>query len=303
MIRIINQCLILVLATAVCVLCTAVVYGKNSPCIANYSVDGEWSTGKTFRSWIEIPDADESRAFNAIGRFIATEGNLLGLSTNKEIGVITAYQEDFGKRSPLSVTFSKTKDGFVRVEVATRLAPGLRAPTIRAWLCKLLDEALPAGQRASSQADRASGIMLRTSSGDVPLSVTVGKIRKAGFGPVLLFFCDLPGAQALVRTAEKQLNLLVSASVDPSNGYLLVRFESDAIEKMRTVKMGSMGDLLKIGVTGKGDLAPDKDWTVPFSTSQESPGVWIVTPEAPLKAGEYGLWNVDEYGVASFGIN
>lgn len=285
-----------------------ILYSHNStaqrPCTTNFSESGEWNTGKGFRTWVEFVEADENRAFQAVGRFVATEG-LLGLTTNKDIGTITAYQEDNGKRSPFIATFSKVSGGKIRVEASMQLARGLRAPVaaMRDWLCKVIEEAVPEGQLIGSENDEGSGVEIRTSTGDVKLAASVGEFRQVALGPVLLFFYDFRSARAAARSTDQQLRLVIRKKTDPSTGYVLVRFKSDAGDDRRSIKMGSAGKLLKMGVTGAGELAPDEDWTIGFTSSQESPGAWIVTPKEPLKPGEYGLWDVKGYGVAAFGID
>ncbi|MGV8040524.1 MAG: hypothetical protein AB2L07_10740 [Thermoanaerobaculaceae bacterium] len=274
------------------------------PCVINFSESGDWGPGKKYRTWVEFAAPDESSAFQAIGRFVASEG-MLGLNANKDLGLITAYQDNDGRQSPLTVAFSKPTTGQVRVEVAFQLAGGLRSPVaaVRDWLCQVAEAGVPPDQRAASGTAETSGIMLRTASGDVPLTATVGQLRKGGFGPVLVLFYDFPGARTPTRSNSQQPAIVVRAQEDPKRGYLLVRFDSDADDDRRSIKMGSAGKLLKMGITGKGDLAPDPDWTVPFTTSQESPGVWVISPSVALKAGEYGLWEIQGYGVAPFGVN
>lgn len=276
----------------------------NQSCIDNYTELGNWDTGKTFRSWIEFADKDESRAFQTIGRKFATEG-YLGLTTNKDIGVITAYQENNGKRSSLTATFSKTAHGAIRVEVSFQLASGLRVTTAaaREETCKLLNAALPADQQSAAASQNFSGISLQLASKNLPLSATIGKLRKAGFGPVILFFYDFTGAKAGSRTTIKQPKLVIRSSTDPLKSYFLVRFDSNIADESRSLKMGSTNKIIKAGVTGKGELQPDEDWTIPFSTSKASSGIWILTPQSSLAAGEYGLWDIEGYGVASFGVD
>lgn len=278
----------------------------NQSCIDNYSELGNWDTGKNFRSWIEFTDKDENRAFQTIGRKFATEG-YLGLTTNKDIGVITAYQENRGRRSALTATFSKNTNGAIRVEISFQLASGLRVTTAaaREELCKLLNAAVPTNQQSDAASQNFSGISLQLASKNLPLSATIGKLRKAGFGPVIFFFYDFTGAKAGSRTTIKQPKLVIHSSTDPLKNYLLVRFDSNITDDSRSLKMGSTNKIMKAGVTGKGKLQPDEDWTIPFSTSEATSGsgIWILTPQSSLASGEYGLWDVEGYGVATFGVD
>ncbi len=272
-------------------------------CQENFSESGEWSSGKSFQTFVVANDTTYEKAFLAVARAIASEG-FLGLTSSKDIGTVSAYQEDNGKKSPITAMVSEAGAGAVRVEVTIRLAKGLRSPVaaMRDYLCKITDSVLSESEKAASGTG-APSISLRAGASTVPLSVVGGHSRQAGGGPVLLFFFDFEGARAEVRTGDRKPSLLVRAQQDPAKNYVLVRCESDEDDHRRSVKVGSAGTLLKIGVTGRGDLAPDKDWTLPFSTADEGEGVWRVVPNADLKPGEYGLWDVQGYGVALFGID
>jgi len=288
---------------AICFLWTGLAFADR-PCLTNFSESGDWGTGKKYKTWIEFAAPNESAAFQAIGRFVATEG-MLGLNANRDLGLITAYQDDNGRQSPLTVAFSRPSEGIVHVDVAFQLARGLRTPgaAARDWLCQVAEAGVPPGQVSGAGAGESSGIVLRTSSGEVPLVATVGQLRTVNAGPVLLFYYDFAGARAATRSDSTRPTIVVRAQEDPKKGYVLVHFKSDLSDQRRSVKMGSAGKLLKMGITGKGDLAPDEDWTIPFTTTPESPGVWILTPSTALESGEYGLWEIQGYGVAPFGIN
>lgn len=272
------------------------------PCVDNFSESGEWATGKSFRSWVEYEGVDESSGFTALGRRVALDG-WLGLTASKDVGIIAAYQEDNGKKSPLNASFSRPVPGRIRVEVSFQLARGLRAPTaaLREDLCKLLESAVPAEQLGAASGAAPSGIALRTANGDIPMTTIAGDIRKAGFGPVLLFFADFRSEKADARASSRRPVILVRSEKSPADSYLLVRYEVD--DGVRSVKVGSAGSLIRMSVGGTDDLAPDEDWTIPFTTEQEGPGVWLVSPRSDLKSGEYGLWEIAGYGAASFGVD
>ncbi len=272
-------------------------------CQDNYAEAGEWSTGKSFKSYVELKGTALDEAFLAIGRAVAIEG-FLGVTTNKDLGLVSAYQENSGKKSTITAVLSEETPGTVRAEIAFRLAPDLRAPSaaIRDSLCKVLEAAVPAEQR-TAQNRQVSGIRLLTGSGEQSLESTVGTLRNISMGPVLLLFFDFSGARAAIRTDDRKPVLLVRANTDPAKSYSLVRCEPDEKDGLRSVKVGSAGKLLKMGLTGKGDLAPDKDWTLPFVAERESEGIWRVMPSGNLKPGEYGLWDIQGYGVALFGVD
>lgn len=272
-------------------------------CQDNFSESGEWSSGKSFKTFVEARDTTYEKAFLTVARTIAAEG-FLGLTSNKDIGVVSAYQEDNGKKSPISAVVSDSGAGSVRVEATISLARGLRSPAaaMRDYLCKIVEPALSESEKATS-GSQSSGIALRAGAAEVALPVVVGEFRKAGVGPVMVLYFDFEDARAEARSSDRRPSLLVRAQEDPVRNLLLVRCDSDEDDDRRSVKAGSAGSLLKIGVTGKGDLAPDKDWTLPFSSTLEGQGVWRVTPNSDLQPGEYGLWDVKGYGVALFGVD
>ncbi len=270
-------------------------------CLDNFTESGEWSSGKSFKTFLEAKETTYDKAFLAVARAVAAEG-FLGLTSNKEIGVVSAYQEDNGKKSTITAVVSESAPGSIRVEATFSLARGLRSPSaaIRDYLCKLVEPALSDSQKSSSGPE-SSGIALRVGDKDVPLSVGVGEFRKAGFGPVLVLYFDFEGARAETRSGNRRPSILLRSAKDPNKAYLLVRCESGG--EKRSIKVGSAGSILKMGVTGGGDLAPDKDWTIPFSSVPEGQGAWRLTPTSDLPAGEYGLWDVQGYGVALFGVD
>jgi hypothetical protein len=85
---------------------------------------------------------------------------------------------------------------------------------------------------------------------------------------------------------------------------LPLAFESGAQpEDRRSVKLGSAGQIVKVGVTGKADLKPDGDWTVPFAATPDGAGAWQIKPQKDLAPGEYGLWDVEGFALMPFGVD
>ncbi len=269
-------------------------------CLDNFTESGDWSSGKSFKTFVEAKETTYDKAFLAVARELATAG-LLGLSSNKEIGVVSAYQENSGKKSTMTVVVTEST-GSIRVEATFHLAQGLRSPSaaVREALCGAVEPALSEAQRSASGAD-SSGIALRVGEKDVPLPVAVGEFRKGGFGPVMLLYFDFAGTRAEIRSGNRRPSLLVRSANHPNETYLLVRCEPKGDK--RSIKVGSAGSLLKSAVTGGGDLAPDQGWTLPFSSVQDGQGIWRLTATSDLPPGEYGLWDIQGYGVALFGVD
>lgn len=269
-------------------------------CFENFSESGDRNSGKSFKSFIEV-DGDPADAFRSIGQVIASEG-FAGISAVKDLGVVSAYQENNGKRSPINATITEPEAGRVRIDLIFQLAPGLAAPSaaVRDELCKILETVLPEDQR---EAAHQSSIALRKTSEEVSLAMAAGAVRKAGVFPVLKIYSDIEGARAAVRTDQRKPVLVVRETENPLTKYTLVTLESDDSGNRRALKMMSGGKLLKATFTGKVDYAPDADWTLEFTVNQEEPGVWRITPTSELEPGEYGLWDFEGMMVAPFGVD
>lgn len=270
-------------------------------CIDNFSESGDRITGKSFKSFIEV-EGDLTSAFQSVGRAIASEG-YAGISASKDLGLVSAYQDTNGKRSPINTTVSEPQPGHIRVDVVFQLAPGLTAPTtaVKDGLCKVLESVLSADQRAAAAAQ--SSISLRSETGDAALVMMVGALRQSGTLPVLKIYSDIEGAHSAVRTSKRQPVLVVREEEDPSKKYQLVKLTPDESGNRRALKMMSGGKLLKAAFTGKVDYAPDADWTIEFTVQQEAPGVWRISPTSSLEAGEYGLWDLEGMALAPFGVD
>lgn len=270
-------------------------------CIDNFMESGDRTSGKSFKSFIEI-SGDPTKVFQPIGQKIASEG-FAGISASKDLGVVSAYQDNDGKHSPINATINESQPGHVRIEVVFQLAPGLTSPTaaVKDELCKILEAGMPADQRAAEAAQ--SSVALRTTSGDAGLTMVAGSVRKSGAFPVLKIYSDIDGAHSTVRTNQSRPVLVVREPVDPSKKYLLVTLALDDSGNRRALKMMSGTKLVKTAFTGKVDYAPDADWTLEFTVEQDAPGVWKILPSSDLKPGEYGLWDLEGMALAPFAVD
>jgi hypothetical protein len=274
---------------------------QDQACVTNFSESGSWGSGKEFKTWIEIPGGNRDAVFVAVGQAVAAAG-FLGLSANKDLGVVTAYQETNGKKSGVTVMVTDSGAKSLRAEASFRLAPGLRSPAdaVRGELCKLVAAALPPDQRAAAT---ASNVLLRRGDQALPLAYEQGAQRTAGGGLAILLFMDYGGSRAEARAAGPRPILTLKGQDDPAKKFLLVKLDSDAEEDRRSVKLGSAGQLIKVGVTGKADIKPDSDWTLPFAATADGPGAWQIKPQKDLAPGEYGLWEIEGFALIPFGVD
>jgi hypothetical protein len=270
-------------------------------CADNFSESGDRNTGKSFKSFLET-EGNLTAAFQAVGRAIASDG-WAGISASKDLGLVSGYQETNGKRSPINATVSELQPGRIRVDIVFQLAPGLASPAaaVKDGLCKILESVLSADQRAAAAAQ--SSISLKNETGEAALVMMAGALRQSGVFPVLKIYSDIEGTQSPARTRQRQPVLLVRESDDPSKKYQLVKLTPDESGNRRALKMMSGGKLIKAAFTGKVDYAPDVDWTIEFTSQQETTGIWRVSPRTDLEPGEYGLWDLQGMALAPFGVD
>ena len=272
------------------------------PCVENFVEVNEGNGGKVFKDFIDVQGTTAEKVYVVLWRELAKAG-WSGIEVNKDIGLLTAHIETRGLRLTTQVTATETEPGTLRVEVIQRVPKGVRVATAAArdGMCESLDLILPKGAGTDPAAD--ASISLKREGGNTPLKSVVGQFRKAGMAPFIQLYYDFAGARSDIRMADKRPALLVRAKTDAAKMYVLVKCEADKGDDKRSIKIGSAGKLLKAGFTGAGELEPDEDWTVPLTSTEESPGLWRLAPTVDLQPGEYGLWDVKGYGVTFFGVD
>jgi hypothetical protein len=106
----------------------------------------------------------------------------------------------------------------------------------------------------------------------------------AGF--VVLNFLEFPGTEAVVRTSNPRPTILAHVDESPERSQVyLVETDPDDDDDTRSVKIGK-GKMFSASFTYR----PDKDWTVPYESTEEEPGLWRIVPGKDLKPGEYGVY-------------
>ncbi len=137
-------------------------------------------------------------------------------------------------------------------------------------------------------------VALRSSEGVVRIPILRGDMSSAGFAGFGAVYMNYPGLHAQVRTRDKRPLILVRSTTPLSGGnYFLIKLDVDQDDSVRSLKISSAKSGLKamFGKT-RALTAPDPDWTIPFDSVEESPGIWRVTARTDLAPGEYG-WYVD----------
>lgn len=137
------------IATLICLMVTLTVSAENNetssrPCVENFSEEGSFFKGKTYRTWQSYEGIELEQVFRRVAQKVAEE-NWGNIEANMDLGIITAEQTvtmGEGTVAPLNVIV-KEVGGRVRVEVNFGTAGGQRASrkTVREGLCDLVEVA------------------------------------------------------------------------------------------------------------------------------------------------------------------
>ncbi|WP_062060053.1 hypothetical protein [Cellvibrio sp. OA-2007] len=120
-----NLITILILSLAVPSFATA----SPRDCADNFTVDGTFESGRTFKTAAFVPNVSKADAINAAGRDLASVGWQIN-STNESMGVISASQVvtyGQGKTAPLNVLVDEANGG-VNVSMTYTISGGLDSP-------------------------------------------------------------------------------------------------------------------------------------------------------------------------------
>ena len=112
-------------------------------CVTNFTVEGSFFKGKTYKTWQEFTGIKYDQAFKKVAQAVA-ENAWGAVNANKDTGVITAGQTvtmGQGSVAPLNVIVKEKKGGIIRIEVNFSTAGGQSASTdtARTELCKLVE--------------------------------------------------------------------------------------------------------------------------------------------------------------------
>lgn len=97
-------------------------------CEENFTVDGGFLKGKTFKTWAEVEGVNSTDAYSKIYKHIVKDGWKI-ISSDKDIGVISAGQEvsyGEGKTAPLNVMVEESGDN-VKVSLSYSISGGVTA--------------------------------------------------------------------------------------------------------------------------------------------------------------------------------
>jgi hypothetical protein len=118
---------------------------KAKACVANFTEDGSFFKGKTYKTWQDYKGLQYDGVFRRVAQAVA-ENNWGTVNTNKDVGIITAGQAvtmGQGSVAPLNVIVKEKSGGLIHVEANFSTAGGQKAATdtVRTELCKLVEAA------------------------------------------------------------------------------------------------------------------------------------------------------------------
>jgi hypothetical protein len=111
-------------------------------CVRNFTEEGSFFKGKTYRTWHEYSGLPYDGVFRSVAQAVATD-NWGDVKADKDLGIISAGQAvtmGGGSVAPLSVVVKEKAEGVIRVEATFGTAGGQKASTkaVRKGLCELV---------------------------------------------------------------------------------------------------------------------------------------------------------------------
>ncbi len=100
-----------------------------APCLDNFTAEGNFLTGKTYKTWAQLPGVRKQEAFARAYAFTVENGFTV-LSADKEVGVISAAQSvsyGNGKTVPLNIVVADAEAG-ARIALSYATPGGVSSP-------------------------------------------------------------------------------------------------------------------------------------------------------------------------------
>jgi hypothetical protein len=112
-------------------------------CIRNFTYEGSYWSGRTFRTHAFVQNVSRSVAVERAARYIASAGGWQLNTINKEIGVISASQtvgHGRGKTNPLNVTIESVKGGVnVLLSFSCTSGEAVRGHILQNTFCSIIE--------------------------------------------------------------------------------------------------------------------------------------------------------------------
>lgn len=128
---------------AIALAAVAVQASAAEQCMANYSKEGSFFKGRTFKSWAEYPAVSSKDAFARTYRKIVSEGFKIN-TADKEVGIISAQQNVTGsaKTVPLNAVIeAKGKGSRIELTFTTEGGLAVGEEAVQKGMCDILNAA------------------------------------------------------------------------------------------------------------------------------------------------------------------
>jgi hypothetical protein len=179
-------------------------------------------------------------------------------------------------KSAKEVKFDTSTDDLVKLK---------EAGVSKAVLTAMLER-----QGTTSNAPPAEGgaeprVTLRSREGSVDLRPVYGTASTQASPFSLVTWMRFEGLSATTRIRDRRPTVLIAADKSPRGRWWFVRTSQEEDEEYRYFDLKG-GGVFSITWTG----SPEEGSIVKCEATEESPGLWALTPLKDLKPGEYGVF-------------
>ncbi len=106
------------------------VFANDEQCKTNFTKEGSFLSGTTFKTWAEVEGVESAEAFKKVYLQTVKDGWKI-TSSDKEIGIISAAQDvsyGNGKTAPLNIVVEKSSTNGSKISITYSLSGGVKSP-------------------------------------------------------------------------------------------------------------------------------------------------------------------------------
>jgi hypothetical protein len=195
-------------------------------------------------------------------------------------------------KSAKEVAFATGTDDLVKLREAGVSKAVITAMLDRvAAIAAMLDRAAAAAKaRPSGEGTGVGQVKVKATDGTIELASMVG-LKEQGAVPFrgLVGWIKYDGTKATPRTKDRRPSIEMQTDGDPvKGGWFFVSLEQNGSAKdgYRSFDLKTQTGAWSSTLTS----APDPGTVIAVDCVEASPGLWKLTPQKPLKPGEYGLY-------------
>ena len=121
------------------------VFAADEQCRTNFTKEGSFFSGTTFKTWAEVEGVEPADAFKKVYLQTVKDGWKI-TSSDKEIGIISAAQDvsyGNGKSAPLNIIVEKSSTNGSKIFITYSLSGGVKSPekAVIESFCKTISSA------------------------------------------------------------------------------------------------------------------------------------------------------------------